>query len=204
MKIITISREFGSGGRELGKRLGDTLGMAYYDREILTALMEKTALDEEYLNRKIEEGNLYGFPVTFGHTFSYLGRGTDTAKLLAEQQMLIREIAKKGEDFIIIGRNADVALQEFHPLNLFVYADMESKVKRCRAREENGLTDGELVKRIRQVDKGRKKSRELLSDRPWGEKESYHLCINTSEVSIKEIVPVIASYANMMLGGRKE
>ena len=204
MKIITISREFGSGGRELGKRLSDTLGMAYYDREILTALMERTALHEAYLDRKIEEGNLHDFSVTFGRTFSYLKGGMDTAKILAEQQRLIREIAQKGEDFIIIGRNADVALQEYHPLNLFIYADMESKIKRCRERGSEKVTDVELGKYIRQVDKGRKKSREMLSNYVWGQKESYHLCINTSGVSIKEIVPAIAIYANTMLGGKKE
>lgn len=200
MKIITISREFGSGGRELGKRLADTLGIQYYDREILTALTEKTALDEVYVSRKMEQGNVHHFPITFARTFSYPKSESNTAKLLAEQQKLLKKIAEKGEDFVITGRNADIALEEFQPLNLFVYADMESKVKRCMAREEGNLTAAEMVKRIRQVDKGRKKSRELMTERAWGAKEAYHLCINTSDVTIKEIVPAVAEYAKIMLG----
>lgn len=200
MKIITISREFGSGGRELGKRLADAMGMQYYDREILTALTEETALDEAYVSRKMEQGNVHHFPITFARTFSYPRNESNTAKLLAEQQKLLKKIAEKGEDFVMIGRNADIALEEFQPLNLFVYADMESKVNRCMAREEGDLTAAEMVKRIRQVDKGRKKSRELMTKRAWGAKEAYHLCINTSGVTIKEIVPAIAEYAKIMLG----
>lgn len=200
MKIITISREFGSGGRELGKRLADAMGMQYYDREILTALTEETALDEAYVSRKMEQGNVHHFPITFARTFSYPRNESNTAKLLAEQQKLLKRIAEKGEDFVMIGRNADIALEEFQPLNLFVYADMESKVNRCMAREEGDLTAAEMVKRIRQVDKGRKKSRELMTEWAWGAKEAYHLCINTSGVTIKEIVPAIAEYAKIMLG----
>lgn len=200
MKIITISREFGSGGRELGKRLADAMGMQYYDREILTALTEETALDEAYVSRKMEQGNVHHFPITFARTFFYPRNESNTAKLLAEQQKLLKKIAEKGEDFVMIGRNADIALEEFQPLNLFVYADMESKVNRCMAREEGDLTAAEMVKRIRQVDKGRKKSRELMTEWAWGAKEAYHLCINTSGVTIKEIVPAIAEYAKIMLG----
>lgn len=120
MKIITVSREFGSGGRELGKRLADALGMQYYDREILTALAEQTAMDEAYVSKKMEQGNMQHFPITFARTFSYGGGENNTAKLLAEQQKLLKKIAEKGGDFIIIGRNADIALGEYHPLNLFV------------------------------------------------------------------------------------
>ncbi len=204
MKIITVSREFGSGGRELGKRLADALGMQYYDREILTALAEQTAMDEAYVSKKMEQGNMQHFPITFARTFSYGGGENNTTKLLAEQQKLLKKIAEKGGDFVIIGRNADIALGEYHPLNLFVYADMESKVNRCMAREEGNLTAAEMAKRIKQVDKGRKKSRELMTERAWGAKETYHLCINTSDVTIKEIVPAIAEYAKIMLGRNAE
>ena len=148
MRIITVGREFGSGGRELGKRLADELSMNYYDREILTALAGKLKMDESYISEKVDRGLLSAIPVSFGRTFSY--RQQDTVKILAEQQNIIREIAKKGEDFVIVGRNADVILAQYHPFRIFVYADMESKLNRCKEREE--LED--LAKRIRQVDKG--------------------------------------------------
>ena len=73
MNIITISREFGSGGRELGKRLAEALGYAYYDREILSMLAEQTDLNEDYLERTLEENSLTNlYPITIGQTFSIM------------------------------------------------------------------------------------------------------------------------------------
>ena len=71
MKIITISREFGSGGREKGKRISDILNMNYYDREILTAIAKNTEMDERYIESIINNGSIHSFPLTFGRTFSY-------------------------------------------------------------------------------------------------------------------------------------
>lgn len=197
MRIITVGREFGSGGRELGKRLADELYMNYYDREILTALAGKLKMDESYISEKVDRGLLSAIPVSFGRTFSY--RQQDTVKILAEQQNIIREIAKKGEDFVIVGRNADVILAQYHPFRIFVYADLESKLNRCKEREERE----DLAKRIRQVDKGRAKNRELLFGSIWGRKENYDLCVNTSGVVIKEIVPLIAEYVNLSFKGER-
>ncbi len=198
MRIITIGREFGSGGRELGKRLADELSMNYYDKEILTAIADKLQMDENYIGKKADGGLLHAIPLSFGRTFAY--RQQDTVRILVEQQKIIREIAEKGEDFVIVGRNADVILKQYHPFRLFVYADMESKLCRCKERGEGNesWTDEELAKRIRQVDKGRAKNRELLSGSMWGRKESYDLCVNTSGVLVKEIVPVVADYANVI------
>ena len=154
-------------------------------------------MDESYISEKVDRGLLSAIPVSFGRTFSY--RQQDTVKILAEQQNIIREIAKRGEDFVIVGRNADVILAQYHPFRIFVYADMESKLNRCKEREE--LED--LAKRIRQVDKGRAKNRELLSGSIWGRKENYDLCVNTSGVVIKEIVPLIAEYADLRFKGER-
>ena len=71
MRIITIGREFGSGGRELGKRLADALGYAYYDREILTAIAQKSNMDEGYVSKMMEQGLFNSIPITFGQTFHY-------------------------------------------------------------------------------------------------------------------------------------
>lgn len=72
MKIITVSREFGSGGRELGKRLSDCLGWPYYDREIISAVARRNALDEGYVEDALEQGDFRGVPLTIGRTFAYL------------------------------------------------------------------------------------------------------------------------------------
>lgn len=195
MNIITISREFGSGGREVGKRLADTLEYAYYDREILTALAEDTRMDPDYLEQILEHGSLGSiYPATFGRTFSY--HINHTSDLLARQTRLIRMLAAKG-NCVLVGRNANVILDEFQPLRIFVYADMETKIHRCRERETSGLlySDQEYEKQIRRVDKQRAKTHALLCPYPWGDVRGYDLCINTSGVSIKKMIPSICAYA---------
>lgn len=205
MKIITISREFGSGGREVGKRLADALGFEYYDREIIYAVAQKSCLDEEYVEKLLEKGIPKSFPITFGRTFSFPDSTQQNyTKLLVAQQQFITELAKEGKDFVIVGRAADVILEDYKPLNLFVYADMPSKVKRCRERapEDEHLTDREMTRRIKQVDLGRAVNRQLLADGGWGEKESYHLCVNTTGINIKKLIPALAGFAQSWFDAR--
>ena len=198
MKIITISREFGSGGREVGKRLADALGFQYYDREIITAVAQKSSFDEEYVEKTLERGIPRTFSISFGRTFSFPDVAQQNyTKLLVAQQQFIEDIAKKGEDFVIVGRAADVILKDYNPLNLFVYAEMDSKIKRCRGRAEKGekMSDREYARKIKQVDLGRAVNRQLLADGGWGDKESYHLCINTTDAEIKKLIDPIAAFA---------
>lgn len=199
MQVITISREFGSGGRELGKRLADELGYAYYDKEIVTALAKQSGLDEEYIEKVIEQGVPKHYPITYGRTFSsnftfqYQHSKTE---LLLKQQQILKELAQK-ENCVIVGRGADVILDEHCPFNLFIYADMSAKVIRCHkyADGQEKLTDHELKMKIRQIDHGRKQYYELLKGGKWGSKENYHLCINTTGIEIKEMIPALSQYA---------
>lgn len=196
MDIVTVSREFGSGGRELGKRLADELGCAYYDREIITAIAKGCDLDEKYVEQFLEKGRSTGFAVTFGRTFSYLTPLQNEAmKILIAEQKIIKELAGKG-NCVIVGRGADVVLRDMQPLNLFVYADMPSKLERCRQRAGDGeqIAEAKLIKTIKRIDDGRRKHYELMSNLKWGAKEGYHLCINTSGWTIKELVPSISDY----------
>lgn len=194
-KIITISREFGSGGREIGKRLADVLGFAYYDSEIITKLANQTGLSEEYINNISEKG-IYPYPFQFGKTFSTFNTlQSNQNEILIAQREIIKEIASKG-NCIIVGRGADTILKEYNPMNLFVYASIESKINRCKlkASADEHLTDNELEQKIKKIDKNRKNSYALLSNRNWGEKENYNLCINTTNIEIKSIIPPLASY----------
>ena len=192
MRIITISREFGSGGRELGKRLADALGFAYYDREIVSSIAEKCNLDEGYVENVLRKGLTINVPVTFGHTFYFYSDPTseNELKVLNTQQQIIKELALRG-DCVMVGRSSGIILEKYNPLRLFVYADMEWKVKRCRERAsaEEHLTDRELEKKIRQIDAGRARHQKLLTDRKWGAPEGYDLCINTTNLEIKKIIP---------------
>ena len=198
MRIITISREFGSGGRELGKRLADALGFAYYDREIVSSIAEKCNLDEGYVENVLRKGLTINVPITFGHTFYFYSDPTseNELKVLNTQQQIIKELALRG-DCVMVGRSSGIILEKYNPLRLFVYADMEWKVKRCRekASAEEHLTDRELEKKIRQIDAGRARHQKLLTDRKWGAPEGYDLCINTTDLEIKKIIPGLKEMA---------
>lgn len=194
-KIVTISREFGSGGREIGKRLSDTLNLAYYDEEIIAEISKETGLSEDYINNISEKG-IYPVAFNFGRTFASFGNlQLNQTEILVKQQNVLKKIADKG-DYIIVGRGADIALKDYNTMNIFVYSDMESKIKRCKykAKEDEKLTDKELEKKIIQINKDRKKFHNLISNLEWGDKNNYNLCINTSEIEIKEIIPAIAEY----------
>ncbi len=194
MSIITIGREFGSGGRELGKRLADELGVPCYDKEIISEIAKLKGVSpdrvESISNADIRK--IYSY--TIGRTLmspAYVGN--DAASIFFCQQEVIKKLASEG-DCVVVGRNADVVLRDMNPLNLFVYADEESKVKRCMERAEKGESVKDILKQMRKIDKSRASNRALITDTPWGEKETYHLCINTSGVNIKSLVPALAQY----------
>lgn len=201
MRVITIGREFGSGGRELGKRLAENLGFAYYDEEILTAIAQKSGLAEEYVKGIVENTVPRAYPITYGRTFGFNSTYNENhIKIFQAQEQVLRELAQ-ARDCLIVGRCADIVLKDLKPLNLFVYADMESKIRRCRFKADisEHLTDRELRKLIKKTERQRKDYYETITDQRWGAKENYHLCINTSgrKVNGKEIkvqIPAIAAF----------
>lgn len=197
MRIITLSREFGSGGREVGKRLADELGVAYYDREIIAEVAEKSAMDENYVEYALDKGLLHNFRFTFSHTFSHVAMMNDNVcELFMVQNQVVRRLAENG-DCVIVGRSADAVLDDLHPFKLFVYADLPAKIARCRQRAGMGeeLSDREIEKKIKQVDKARANYHSIVGNTGWGERESYHLCVNTTGLEIKQFVPLLADYA---------
>ena len=149
MRIITISREFGSGGRELGKRLAEELGFDYYDREIISAISQNQGLDEKYVENTLENQGWRDIPIVYRQSFtSYLAINNSKINILVEQKKVIEKIASLNKDFVIVGQNADIILSEYKPFNIFVCASMESKIKRCeeRANENERLTRKEIEK----------------------------------------------------------
>ena len=195
--IITVSREFGSGGRELGKRLADELGCRYYDREIVTALSEQTGMDPNFLDRQLESSSSRArYPIHFAQSFSQFAAVSDTAMhILSLETKLIRELAEQG-DCIFVGRAADALLEEKDPFKLFVYADEASKLARCRARasESEKLTDREMLRQMKRIDCSRAEFHDIIATHPWGERQAYHLCVNTTGVSIRDLIPAVAEY----------
>lgn len=194
-KIITIGREFGSGGREIGKRLSDELGIAYYDNEIITQIAERTELAEGYVQHVMESSPSTFMPITIGRSF-YMGVDPiveQNSAIYREQSLLIQEFAEKS-DCVIVGRSADYILREKHPFRLFIYAEMEHKMERCRKRapENEHFTDKELKRHIQDVDKRRARYYQFFTGQTWGERLNYDLCVNTSNYEIKELAKAIA------------
>jgi len=194
-RIITIGREFGSGGRELGRRLAEELHIEYYDKELLTEIAKHTSLAEEYIQNVVERQPHSLMPITIGRSFAY---GEDyvlkqVQAVYRAQSEIIRDLANKS-DCVIIGRCADYILREQNPFRIFVYADMESRVRRCMERRTDGETQTEkqMIKQSRAMDKNRARYYEFYTGLKWGDKFNYDLCINTSDTVIKEIVPAIA------------
>lgn len=201
MKIITISREFGSGGRELGKRLADILGFDYYDREIITAIADKKGLNPNYVEKMLENHAWQTVPLTYRHSFTgsaVMHTPHNHTELLLEQTNVLESIAKNGKDCIIVGRNADFILRKYNPLNFFVCADIESRVERCieRADSDELLTPKKIRQKIRTIDKNRAKTRAIISGSKWGDRSQYNLIINTTGWEIKNLAPAVADFAN--------
>ena len=197
-KIITISREFGSGGRELGKRLADALGIPCYDHQIIDMVAEKTKLHKDYVESMSEKDIQVFYPTTIGHGFSMPSYAImQSAEIINAEQELIKQFAAEG-DCVIIGRAADAILKEHKPFSIFVCADDESKLARCRARAKDGenFTDKQILKKCKSIDKQRRIYREMYSSAKWGQAASFDLCINTSGKEIKTLVPALIAYLN--------
>lgn len=197
MKIITISREFGSGGRELGKRMADILGFDYYDREIIAEIARRQQMDEQYVEKTLDHHAWQMVPLTFHQSFAG-GAMIQTAQtnLLLEEKKVLEGIAKLEHDCIIVGRNADVLLKDYKPFNLFVCASTEAKIRRCRERasQDEALTDRQIERNAREIDRSRARTRDMLTDSRWGDRANYHLIVNTTEWSIKNLAPVVADF----------
>ena len=199
-KVITVGREFGSGGRELARRLAAELGYAYYDSEVLTAIVDHTELSESYV-KEIVEGKSYRlFPITIEHTLSasYDYNIKRIQEIYSAQTEVIREMSQKSS-CVIVGRCADFILREVENIELyriFVYADFEARLERCKDRAPEGetLTEKDIRKMIQKIDKARANYYEDYTLQRWGDKQYYDLCINTGNIDIEEFVPHFAKF----------
>lgn len=197
MKIITVSREFGSGGRELGKRLADYLNYDYYDSEIISMVAEKSGMDLKYIENTLSNHGWKNQSITFRTTLSSSAYIQNSKiNLLLQQKKVIEEIASLNKDCVIVGRNADIILKEYNPFNIFVCANKETKIERCKQRAAYGedVSDKTLLRKMKRIDKVRSETRETLSGSNWGNRENYNITINTTGWNIKELVPIVADF----------
>lgn len=187
-QVITVGREFGSGGRELGRRLADKLGIAYYDREIVAEIAKRTSLSEEYIQHVTESRPAPLFPITIGKSFrTEMGMLQMQQTIYQEQSKILREMTERSA-CVIVGRCADYILRDHNPYRIFVYADLESRIARCieRSAETEKLTSAEAKKQIAEIDRARAKYYAFYTDQKWGDKANYDICINTTHISVKD------------------
>ncbi len=200
-RVITIGREFGSGGRELGRRLSEHLGYAYYDQEIVIEIAKRTKLSEEYVRWVSESRPVTSFPIHVGRSFYVMPDPTlePSLEVFSQQHALLKELSEKS-DCIIVGRCADFVLRDKSPFRIFVYADEESKIKRCMQRQpaDEPLTEREMKKRIASMDRNRAQYYSYFSDQKWGVRENYDLMLNTSGKDIKSLSRALASFLTTM------
>ena len=207
IRIITVSRQFGSGGRELGKRLSDLLGWDYYDREIIQALADEQGLDPEYVRRVVNGHGWNHYQLTYRNSFRQPADDSwRHTEVLVRQREILREVAEAGNHCVIVGRDADVILRDRQPFRIFVCAEMEAKIKRCfeRAPKEENLTEKEMRRKIKQVDKARAQTRAILSGSSWGDPEGYHLTVNTTGWDLKELAKALAGFTTAYFESQKD
>ena len=178
-KIITISREFGSGGRFIGEEVAKKLGIAYYDKNIIGQIAEKSGLSPEYIQENAELSPKKGL---FAYAFS--GRditGKSVEDMVYEaQRNIILELAEK-EPCVIIGRNADYILKDRDDvLNVFIHGDMPEKIKRITGL--HNVEEKEAVKMMADTDKRRRTNYNFYTDQNWGKASNYTLCLNSSQL----------------------
>ena len=178
-RIITISREFGSGGRFIGEEVAKKLGIAYYDKNIIGQIAEKSGLSPEYIQENAELSPKKGL---FAYAFS--GRditGKSVEDMVYESQTnIILGLAEK-EPCVIIGRNADYILKDRDDvLNVFIHGDMPEKIKRITGLYN--VEEKEAVKMMADTDKRRRTNYNFYTDQNWGKASNYTLCLNSSQL----------------------
>lgn len=178
-RIITISREFGSGGRFIGEEIARKLGIAYYDKEIITQISENSGLSSEIIAEKAELSPKKGF-----FSYAFIGRDMSGKSLediiYQEQRKIILSIAEK-ESCVIIGRNADFILKDRDDvLNVFIYGNVPQKTERiCRLYH---IDESAAMKMMQDVDKRRSMNYSFYTEQKWGMASNYTLSLNSSEL----------------------
>ena len=196
--VITIGRQFGSGGREIGEKLGEYLGIKCYDKELLSRAAKESGFCEEMIENHDERPtnsflyNLVMDTYSFGYNASSFVDMPISHKVFLAQFDTIKKVADEGP-CIIVGRCADYALAEYdNVLNIFIYADEESKTKRIMSKYN--LSEVKAKDMCVKKDKQRQSYYNYYSSKKWGRADSYDLCINSSVLGVEGTVKLIAHY----------
>ena len=197
--IITIGRQYGSGGRELGQILAKKLGIEFYDEELVTMAAEKDNMHKDILkavDEKATKSLLYtlvtGSDMHYMHSPLHYEMPIND-KLFITQSQIIKELTSKGS-CVIVGRCADYVLQDSKEkcIHLFVYADKEKRIDRISQKYD--LTKEKAWDKIRKIEKTRKSYYNYYSNREWGNVSNYDLCINSAVLGLEKTADILCEY----------
>ena len=196
--VITIGRQFGSAGREIGEKLAAHFGIPCFDKELLTRAAKESGFCEEMIQNHDERPtnsflyNLVMDTYSFGYNASSFVDMPISHKVFLAQFDTVKKIADEGA-CVIVGRCADYALSEYkNVINLFIYGDEECRVKRIM--EKYSLTADKAREMINKKDKQRQSYYNYYSSKKWGRADSYDLCINSSVLGVDGTVKLIIQY----------
>jgi cytidylate kinase len=197
-KIITISRECGSGGRQIGKKLAEKLGYAYYDKELIDRVAKESGLAKDFIEEQGEHitGSLL-FNIASNMTYAGMVFGGNMLplqdQLFVVQSDIIKDIADK-ENCVIVGRCADFILKDYpDSLHVFIHADMALKAE--RAVTEYGFAKDDVEKTLRKRDKARANHYKYYTDYEWGRAQNYDMTLNSGTFGVEGCVDLLYKIA---------
>lgn len=189
--IITIGREYGSGGHVIGKMLADRLGLKFYDHNLLDEIAEEMQIDVKEFSDYDEHPSRYIFSRRVN------GYSNSMEDIVAEWQFdYMKKCAEEGESFVIVGRCAEWILRDMDcKTSIFILGD--EKAKRKRLMDEYGYSKKDAKDSMVQVDKKRKSYHNRFCETKWGDSRGYELCINSSKLGIEGTVDLIEAYIRL-------
>ena len=193
IKIITVSRQFGSGGRTIAKELAAKLGYDYYDKEIIEQVAEKTGFSKDVVASKGEEApgkSIFSYGFEAQATPGIMNGMTMNDYIWSVQRKVIKDIADSGKPCVIVGRSADFILKDYDSiLNVYICAD----TKFCAERivKLYGESDKKPEKRLEEKDKKRAANHKHFTDLEWGYAPNYDICLNSGVLGIDKCVEII-------------
>ena len=187
--IITIAREYGSGGRYIGKLVSEKLGIKLYDKELIEKMSANTGLSEQYIEENEQKRTILD---NFNNGY-YAGLN-NSDELFVQESNLIKEIANNGS-CVIIGRCADFILKENkNVIKIFISSSMEDKIN--RATKYYGMEEDKAEKEILKINKLRANHYKYYTERHWNDPENYDICINSDSIGIEKSVEIICNMVN--------
>jgi CMP/dCMP kinase len=193
--VISISRQFGSGGRIIGKKLAEYLGIPFYDSALISMAAEKSGMSRqvlENLDEKAANRFLYTIPTgisTLGHASTAIYNMPLSDTLFLTQYEIIKQLAQEGP-CIIVGRCSDYILKD-HPRHVSIFIQADERFRAARIAEYEHITEEESLSRISKYDKERKKYHDYYAAGTWGNAAFYDLTVNSARLGIDGTVDLV-------------